>query len=62
VAYLRYYRSWLGASQSKDMNAFHGRRSELTIIRNESCGLCATQMIRGCQWLKWHGRWFDVVG
>jgi hypothetical protein len=27
---LRYYCSWIGAPQSKDMNASHGRRGELT--------------------------------
>jgi hypothetical protein len=34
---LRYFRAWIGAPQSKDMNASHGRLSELKpIIRNES--------------------------
>ena len=38
VVHLRYYRSSIGAPQSKDMNASRGRRSELTtVIRIESC-------------------------
>jgi hypothetical protein len=37
VADSSYFRAWTGAPQSKDMNASHGRLSELKpIIRNES--------------------------